>query len=143
MDIAAGSALRFGPDGNNVKQFAAKPRSFVRLDFTDFVEAKDSTMVNLPPDSRCILWLDASRRLQLDEAGRVVSWGDVSPGGGAWQVKSKRRPLWIGEAINRHPAIRFDGTSYLVTTPISSGSDVTIICVFRRGVSRSLERSST
>jgi hypothetical protein len=132
----AGSALRFGPDGNNVNQFAAKPQSFVRLDFDDPMDAKDSATVNIPSDSRLVLWLDASRRLQLDQKGRVVTWGDIAPGVGAWQVKSKHRPLLIRDAINRHPAIRFDGASYLVTTPISSGNDVTILCVFRPGVSQ-------
>jgi hypothetical protein len=137
--LAAGSALRFGVDANDVKQFAAKPRSFVRLDFADPVESKNEATVSIPTDSRLVLWLDAARRLQLDEAGRVVSWGDITPGGGsedtAWQVKAKQRPLWIRDAINRRPAVRFDGSSYLVTTPISSGNDVTILCVFR-GASR-------
>jgi hypothetical protein len=92
-------------------------------------------MVSIPSGSRLLLWLDASRQLQLDEAGRVVSWGEFALGGAsegsAWQVKAKQRPLWIRDALNRRPAVRFDGSSYLVTTPISSGNDVTILCVFR------------
>jgi hypothetical protein len=138
--LATGSALRFDSDGKEVKRFAAKPHSFVRLDFSDLTEAKDSATVNIPSDSRLALWLDASRRLQIDEAGRIVSWGNIalgsSPEGSAWQVKSKQRPVWIRDGINRRPAVRFDAASYLVTTPISSGSDVTILCVFRRGSSQ-------
>jgi hypothetical protein len=139
--LAAGSALRFGSDGNDVKLFAAKPQSFVRLDFADPTGVKDIATVSIPSDSHPILWLDAARRLQLDDAGRVVSWGDTRPGDGAsennaWQVKARQRPRWIRDAINRRPAVRFDGSSYLVTTPISSGDNATIICVFRHGASR-------
>jgi concanavalin A-like lectin/glucanase superfamily protein len=112
----------------------------VRLDVAETVEARDNATVSIPSDSRLVLWLDAGRRLQLDEAGRVVSWGDIALGGGseggAWQVKAKQRPLWIRDAINRRPAARFDGSSYLLTTPISSGNDVTILCVFRPGASQ-------
>jgi FecR protein len=138
--LAAGSALRLGVDGNDVKQFAAKPRSFVRLDFADPTGTIDSSTISIPSESRLVLWFDAARRLQLDEAGRVVSWGDSRAGNGgsdnnAWQVKAKKRPLWIRDALNRRSAVRFDGSSYLVTTPISSGNDVTLLCVFR-GTSR-------
>ena len=90
--LAAGSALRFGSNGSEVKQFAARPRSFVRLDIAESTEAKDNATVSIPSGSRLVLWLDASRRLQLDEAGRVVSWGESALGdgseGSAWQVKA-------------------------------------------------------
>ena len=43
----------------------------------------------------------------------------------------RHRPRWIQKAAADKPAIRFDGTSFLVTRPFSSSEDLSVICVFQ------------
>lgn len=134
--LAADEALRLSTT-NEVERLSARPSSFMHFSrYMNPVPIEDRPSLKIPASSELVLWLDAARKLQLDDHSRVASWGDLCFGGNtledsAWQLDHERRPRWISDAIDGKPAVRFDGSSYLVTTPFLSGNDVTVICVFR------------
>ena len=118
-----GMASRF--DRSSERSTTAIPISsglFPRLSFPD----KLPKLPHLPVTDNLVLWLSADSLVQRDDKGRVVAWGNIlsGPNGGnqqshsAWQVEEGRRPLWASDAINGHPAIRFEGHSFLVTEPL-------------------------
>ncbi len=112
------------------------------------VPLEDRPSLRIPAGSGLVLWLEAARKLQLGADSRVTSWGDLCFGenmqeDNAWQVDSRIRPRWISKAAGGRPAVRFNGSSYLVTTPFFSGDDVTAICVFRSRPQDSPNRRDT
>jgi Concanavalin A-like lectin/glucanases superfamily/FecR protein len=134
LELVAGSALRIAAGLGKSERIAAKPESFVHAArFVDPVVAGNDIPLNIPPGSHPVLWLDAAKRLQLDAAGKVISWGNLCSNeeGNAWQVDAKQRPAWISRAFDNRPVVGFDGSKYLVTTPFPSANDVTIFCVLQ------------
>jgi hypothetical protein len=85
------------------------------------------------------LWLAADVAVTTDNADRVISWqdivyGDNTSGEDAIQVDEKSRPLLVQDAIHGRPGIRFDGESdYLLTTPLETTDDQTVIFVCQFG----------
>lgn len=56
------------------------------------------------------LMLDASIAVTTDAAGRVAVWNNVNGDAHeATQPAAELRPLLVKDAVNRHPAVRFDG----------------------------------
>ena len=84
------------------------------------------------------MWLDASARVQVDDDGGVILWGDSSgsSANGALPIDAAQgnpvdRPLLVKDAINGKPALRFDGKSdhlKLTAAPFWN-QDATIIVV--------------
>jgi hypothetical protein len=137
INLKAGSAVRIAANLADFTPLAAKSEAFVRVSgFADPAGSNVSSSTSLASEGRLVLWLDAARQLQFDGGKKVVGWRNlasekVESEGDAWQIDAKLRPSWVPQAVGTHPAIRFDGSSYLVTAPIASGSDVTIVCVFK------------
>ena len=92
----------------------------------------------LPVNRDLALWLAADVLVKKDEQGRVIAWRDILLGDNqmdedAWQYDPLYRPTWVEDSIGGKPAIRFDGqTSHLVTTPLPTTKDQTLLFVFRR-----------
>lgn len=134
LQLDAGMASRFdrSTDETVTSSIPFSLESFSKLAFSN--EAKS---VQKPPVTKeLVLWLSAQLSIQRDEQGRVAAWGDVLAGdnkesNNAWQVDQNRRPTWESSAINGHPAIRFDGQSFLVTEPFRTGEDQTVLVVFQ------------
>ena len=84
------------------------------------------------------VWLDASARVQVDDDGGVILWGDSSGSSAdgslpidAAQGNPVDRPILVKDAINGKPALRFDGKSdhlKLTAAPFWN-QDATIIVV--------------
>ena len=92
----------------------------------------------MPVKRDLALWLAADVLVKKDDQGHVIAWRDILFGDNqmeedAWQYDPDLRPTWVEEAIGGKPAIRFDGqTSHLVTTPLPTTKDQTLLFVFRR-----------
>jgi hypothetical protein len=142
--LLAGTAMKILADGGNFQELAAAPELFVHAkSWTDETSITDTASSERPAGRELVLWLDAARKIQLDRAGRVVSWGDLASDrtaaeDNAWQSDAKRRPNWIAKAAAGRPAVRFENGTFLQTTPFESQDDVTVFCVFqsRRGISK-------
>jgi len=69
----------------------------------------------LPPPttiSGCVLWLDAEfSTINLDGSNGIVQWRGVGGGPVATQDTEASRPVYITNAMNSKPAIRFDGSN--------------------------------
>jgi Concanavalin A-like lectin/glucanases superfamily len=137
FELTAGSAWRLPAGAISGQRIGANPASFVHATrFVDPTIAGADTPLTIPARSHLILWLNAAKRLQLDHAGNVVGWGnlcssdDQEAAGNAWQLSAKERPTWLPDALKSLPAVRFDGSTYLVTTPLSTSNDVTVVCAF-------------
>jgi hypothetical protein len=134
-ELVAGSALRIEFGGDDAKELTARPEAFVHSGkFTDPLGASVAKQLSLPSGGALVLWLDAARRLQLDDTQRVIGWGDIrtaenDAADNAWQVNATLRPTWIPDAFGIHPAVRFDGLRHLVTTSFATASDVTVVSV--------------
>lgn len=135
-------AARVEAGSHLVQSVKVQPTAFTRVHYQDDLpQPGDTHSKFVPSSSQLLLWLDAGRNVQLDELGRVSSWGDIVYGDNveredAWQVVASKRPRLIQDAIADKPAVRFDGKSHLVTAPIATADDVTVFCVFARGDQR-------
>lgn len=135
--LAADAAVKLSTRSQKIEHLAAQPGMFINSwRSTSDIAVGENPSLTLPKDNQLVLRLDAARGLQLDEKQRVVRWGDLcvdenSAEDDAWQVESERRPLWKKNALGGRPAIRFDGSTFLVTTPFSLGADVTILSVLQ------------
>ena len=69
----------------------------------------------LPPPttiSGCVMWLDAEfSTINLDGSNGVIQWRGVGGGPVATQDTEASRPVYITNAMNGKPAIRFDGSN--------------------------------
>jgi hypothetical protein len=136
-ELRANEAVKLAPSTKSITRLPANKASFV--EFAAYQDASwkaTEATVDIPQRRSLVLWLDAARRLQLDESNRVVSWGNLAVGVGdltnnAWQVVRSRRPLWVAPAADRPPRVHFNGSTCLVTSPYSSTDDVTVVSVFR------------
>jgi hypothetical protein len=90
------------------------------------------------------LWLAADLAVRTEGNQRVVAWADILCGDNvtaedALQPDEGARPLLASEAIGGRPAIHFNGSSsYLVTTPLETTDNQTIVvvCQFSPGALR-------
>jgi len=133
LKLTSLEAARVRSADGEVTEFAAKPAGFIRL-WRDRGQVPDEA-VGLPVSRKLVLWLSADREARLDEAGRVVSWGDLLTEENiddhtAWQVNPDRRPDWVENSIGGRPAVRFRGDSYMITSELATGNNVTIFLVF-------------
>ncbi len=136
MPLVEGEAQFVSSTGASQRSAALESR-FLRLGF-----GLESAMSSLPPvDRGLILWLAADGRMQLDEKGRVMAWGDNPTSVNqeiedAWQVHPPRRPQWSENAIQGKPGVEFGGRAILASEPIELGSDITAAAVFQLTPSR-------
>ncbi|TWU26035.1 LamG domain-containing protein [Bythopirellula polymerisocia] len=136
-ELTADHAIRIPSATQDVEHLTANRSHFV--DYSHFGtsdNAEEKSRLAVPGDADLVLWLDAGRRQQLDSKNGVISWGDICVGrnsseDNAWQIDEVRRPHWIEDSLAGRPAVRFDGSTHLVTTPFQTGDEVTIICVFK------------
>ncbi|MCG8449228.1 MAG: FecR domain-containing protein [Pirellulales bacterium] len=82
------------------------------------------------------LWLSADDVVKLDENDRVIAWRDILTGDNqtaedALQFMPELRPRWIEKSINNRAAIRFNGKTLLITTPMETTDDQTVSLVFQ------------
>lgn len=88
------------------------------------------------------LWLSADVAVISDEQSLVPCWPDIIYGDNvsaedAIQANEHARPRLVANAINGHPAVRFDGKSdFLLTTPLETTDDQTVllVCQFSQSV---------
>lgn len=131
LSLTAGRAQLVSASGTAITSSAQASR-FPRMGF-----GLDTPIADHPPvDRGLVLWLAADGRLQLDERGKVMAWGDNPTDNNrnvedAWQVHANKRPAWSPNAINGKPGLRFGGKAVLVSEPIEMDCNQTIVAVFR------------
>ena len=83
---------------------------------------------SLPLDDPA-LWLDATTGVEIKDDGVVAKWFDQSPSG--HHAEPKGGPVFVGDALNGQPAIRFDGKHdwFSLTGQVVTSSQYTIIAV--------------
>ena len=91
------------------------------------------------------LWLDSSQQITKDGAGLVSTWGDASGNSNdATQTTAANKPIWIDNAINGRPVVRFDGQDDKLEAAVSPSSDnFSIFVVARTSVSQENDAEST
>jgi hypothetical protein len=136
--LSTGDAMHYAAVTKQYRRLGSKPGLFAGgIASSDQAAVSADRPLRIPANSQLVLWLDAGKRLRFDERSRIVSWGNLCSRGdedednGAWQLDSARRPGWAAHQIAGQAAVRFDGNSYLVSSPIATSNDVTLICVFR------------
>lgn len=78
------------------------------------------------------LWFDATIGVQVDNKDRVICWqnmGSANVESNAWQVGPGRRPAFEPETANGRPALRFNESQFLATTPLKLGNEVSVLVV--------------
>lgn len=135
LHLTTDMAARVDGNSHAVSAVAAAPKAFLQVGFEDQHDTPAEPASAISKASQLVLWLDAARHVQTDQQGRVSSWGDMLYGDNvkredAWQVLPDKRPLLVVDALGGQPAVRFDGSTHLVTTPIATANDVTLFCVF-------------
>lgn len=135
MRLSSQSALLMNRKGKAPVSMPAVPQRFASLQFEDLAAPRPVADV----DRGLRFWLSADRQLKLDESGKVVTWGGLpttedSDIQNAWQVDSRKRPVWVEDAIGGRPAVKFTGREFMITEPMTLGSSQTIAVVFRADV---------
>jgi hypothetical protein len=129
--VTTNNAVQYGPDSDQCNRLVADEGAFAKM------LADDGTgQPNLSPpvDAPLSLWL-ASGNWIADEEQRVSVWRDAQCAentlpDNALQADPNARPHIVKNAINGHPAVRFDGVDdFLVTTPFHSGDNQTVAFV--------------
>ena len=92
------------------------------------LETKSGT---LPVTNDLVLHLDAAHGITLDESGRLMRWQDRAGAHDGSQNVEAARPLFMGEAINEKPAVRFDGKGQFINLAgqVLSAQNFTIFAV--------------
>lgn len=135
--LTTGESLRIVPNENSVSQSVVDPADYVRVVPSRTEEQLPEVLV--PVTDGLALWLAADSRVILDDAGRVMAWGDLVVGGNrashnAWQRDPQARPWLVDNAFAGRPALRFDGkATRMLTTPFETRADQTLFAVFARG----------
>jgi hypothetical protein len=83
--------------------------------------APDAAACTVKSLAGLVLWLDGTQGAH-ESSGSVTSWDDQSgqQNDAAPSVAGAGAPVLVTNAIGGHPAVRFDGTSYLVIEDASS-----------------------
>jgi hypothetical protein len=82
-----------------------------------------STIQALPSSANIQLWFEADAGVTTNGSGNVSTWADQSGNGNnATNLTVANEPLWIGNALNGKPVLRFDG----VNDELSSLNDVNL-----------------
>lgn len=129
LSLTDDMALQLTDENTQPSQLRATPTRFTRVSFAD------QPIVEGPAvDRELSVWLAAGHRVQLDESGRVATWGDLSTKSNtrvedAWQVEAEKRPLWREDGIGNLPALEFEGSEFLVTEPVALGTAHTLVAV--------------
>jgi anti-sigma factor RsiW len=138
IHVTADKAVEFNLPSGERSDIAFDKQQFERLMSVRHAAAVPSQQL-LP--SRLALWLAADASVMTDAKHRVVAWPDILYGDNrsaedATQIDEAARPLLVPQAINGHPAVRFNGQSdFLVTTPLETTDDQTVfmVCQFSPG----------
>jgi hypothetical protein len=131
IHVTADKAVEFEAPGSEPSDIAFNKEQFSRLMSVRRTAADPPK--KLVPD-RLALWLTADV-VTTDTAHRVVAWPDVLYGDNrsaedATQKEEDARPAFVANAINGHPAVRFNGKSdFLVTTPLETTDNQTVLMV--------------
>jgi hypothetical protein len=81
--------------------------------------------IPLPSLTRLKLWLRADAGVTTNLTGAVIGWSDQSGNfNNAQQPDEAAAPLWVAEAVNSKPALRFDGNNDYLS--IASSASVAI-----------------
>ncbi len=110
------------------------PKRFIRL-----------RLVQQPVDTGLRLWLDAGARVSKDNANRVSNWGDGSGvSNDAAQATAANQPVWVDNAINGRPVLRFDGQTSRLDAITSPGTDnFTVFVVTKTSATHEIDSEST
>ena len=125
-------AVRYEPDSTGVSTIRFNGRKF-RRELEPLLT--EDELPRLPVKRDLALWLAADQMVKLDEQDGVIAWRDIQTGDNqtaedAFQHIPEIRPIWIDNAINGRPALHFNGSSHLVTTPLETTDNQTISLVF-------------
>ncbi len=138
IHVTADKAVEFNSPSGERSDIAFDKQQFARL--MSIRHAAEVSSLQLLP-TRLALWLAADASVVTDAKHRVVAWPDILYGDNrsaedATQIDETARPLLVPQAINGHPAVRFNGQSdFLVTTPLETTDDQTVlmVCQFSPG----------
>jgi hypothetical protein len=124
-------ALRFGKRPKAVERISADPGRFARQ-ITPQLTREELPPLPVTDDLR--FWVAAdllvSRRAGYVSAWRDVCVGDNQVGNDACQFVEDAQPLWIADASDGRPAIRFNGRSTRLTTDaFATGDQVSVFVV--------------
>jgi len=132
IHVTADKAVEFNSPGGEPSDIALDKQQFARL---ISVRHAAEAPPKLLPSTRLALWLAADIAVMTDAKHRVVAWPDLLYGDNrsaedATQNDEHARPMLVPQAINGHPAVRFNGQSdFLVTTPLETTDDQTVLMV--------------
>jgi hypothetical protein len=65
--------------------------------------------------SKCVLWVRSDLGLTKNGSNLISGLVDQSPIGNVGSASGTARPLWVASQLNGYPAIRFNGTSNVLT----------------------------
>lgn len=135
-----------------------EPFSTLDLGETEFVRIQDRTpmsslgkrfirlrLTRQPIDTGLRLWLDAGSGVAKDGANLVSAWGDGSGvSNDASQATSAKQPVWIDNAINGRPVLRFDGQNDQLVATLSPGTDnFTVFVVAKTTAAHEIDTEGT
>ena len=106
--LAAGQSVRVGNQAGSLARCEAQASQFVR--------SLPPPIDTLPVTQGLIEYLDAGRGMLLADADRHVwGWNNLVSGRGSdvRQYDRQWQPTLISGAVNKRPAIRFDGSKYM------------------------------
>lgn len=132
--LKANDALRYGVDDGQPSLFPANAAKFVRQMAE---QVPQQSRDRLPVKDDLALWLAADLAVYVEGEQRVAAWPDILCGDNAsaedaLQPDEQSRPVLVPDAIGGQPAIHFNGkSSYLVTTPLETTDNQTIVAVFQ------------
>lgn len=129
LSLTDDMAIQLTDENAMPSQLKATPTRFTRVSFAD-----QPTVEGPVVDRELSVWLAAGHRVQLDEQGRVATWGDLRTKSNtriedAWQVEAEKRPLWREDGIGNLPALEFEGSEFLVSEPVALGTAHTLVAV--------------
>jgi hypothetical protein len=93
--------------------------------------AADHTITG-PSTTNLVLWLKADAGITYDGSNLVSAWTDSSGGGhDATQSTSSSKPLYVANALNSQPGIRFDGADDFLDVAGGSFAIAQVFIVFK------------
>lgn len=93
----------------------------------------DTGMIGTPAIiSGCVLWLKSNAGITKDGSNRVSNWSNSCGSSNATQAGSTRQPLFVDNALNSTPILRFDGVDDYMSTsvvPATGANPRTLVAV--------------